>query len=170
MAKTSLISGETSPFVQKLIRQNSPLFLGRVSPVMAKSVWILCGHRCLASIATVQKWPNKKTKKKKTGDGWDSQLFFFPPPPLVWCLLEWMATLSVVNAEYRTESKQHRERGQTPDCRGEELVRRLLYIYSRPLFSSAPFIACFWWRSRLSVPSVGSFLSSFDYLQLLTCR
>jgi len=49
----------------------------------------LCGDRHLASVATVQKWPNKKkTKKKKTGDGWDSQLIFFPPPPLVWCLLE----------------------------------------------------------------------------------
>jgi len=55
-----------------------------------------------------------------------------------------MTTLSVVNAEYRTEkAAQGEARLQTPDSRGEELVRRLLYIYSRPLFSSAPFVACF---------------------------
>jgi hypothetical protein len=38
MAKTSQISGETTPFFSKKIRQNSPLFLRSVSPVMAKSV------------------------------------------------------------------------------------------------------------------------------------
>lgn len=134
MAKKSQISGETTPFFSKTIRQNSPFFWGSVSPVMAKSVWICVGDRHLASVATVQKWPNKKKKRKKrkkTGDGCDSQFFFFPPPPLVWCLLE--MNDDSFRRQCRVEArKSSTGRGQTPDSRGEEeLVRRLLYIYSR---------------------------------------
>jgi hypothetical protein len=64
MAKTSQISGETCLF----FRKNSPKFPFIFGEGVASYDEIcvnLCGDRYLASVATVQKWPNKKNEKEK---------------------------------------------------------------------------------------------------------
>jgi hypothetical protein len=129
-------------FFQKQFAKTLPFFGGACRQLWRNLYEFVWGIDTSPVLLQYKKWPNKKITKK-TGDGCDSQFFFFPPPPLVWCLLE--MNDDSFRRQCRVEArKSSTGRGQTPDSRGEEeLVRRLLYIYSRALFSSAPFIACF---------------------------
>jgi hypothetical protein len=134
-------------FFQKQFAKNTPNFWGACRQLWRNLYEFVWGIDTSPVLLQYKKWPNKKKKRKRLVMGCDSQLFFFPPPPLIWCLLEMNDDSFRRQCRVEDRKKQHTGRGQTPDSRlhrgEEELVRRLLYIYSRALFSSAPFIACF---------------------------
>jgi len=62
----------------------------------------------------------QKKNEKRLVMGCDSQLFFFPPPPLIWCLLEMNDDSFRRQCRVEDRKKQHTGRGQTPDSREEK--------------------------------------------------